>query len=902
MSCKRSRSINGDVVTTTGIFNEVAIEDVVPGTVPPAPSTGVRLYSEGGELKVINSDGEIEALHTAEAFGMQTVYEEDPTINVVDGVPLTVTGAITGPSLITDRLNIEKTNSGRGPELTFKVTDTGVGAGAQSHVRFLDKDDVLHAELKTVQGGDLTIFGSQQISLVSGGNPPIDVQTIPANTEAINQLSQDVADSVQSLQDDIANEAKTREDADTQIQTAISNEVTALQLADGQLQLALDNSVATLEQADLVLTQAISDETTARVTADGLKVDKAGDSMSGALLLPEIRDLSGNTFVGLANNTIAIGSPSVQFSGSLIVGNNPIVSTFVPTLDTHVTNKAYVDSYVGNSTDAETAARIAADNVLQANIDDEESDRIAADGFLQTNINNEIQARVAADDVLEDRTQNQTAIVGETTFVGDVQCGTVVTSSITNPTGALSIDLTPGAGGPYIDDFTSGTLLNGGQFISNFANAPVLESGRVKLTEQTLIDQYNFLDYPGSFVNGATEWYISGTFRIEDNAGADGQGIGVYFSENIPNGSGGFASVNVAIIIRTFAGGTVDIWFNNVRISNQVPSPWIFDITPNISFPFEVRVIHNGTTNSTYRVTLAGNVYNYVHATYTGGLSINHVGVVAYTTSSSSFACNYFLEDVELDTVPSFGANDTITLTSQAVYIPGTITNPQVQDLENDTQNMSAVAGTTNFNGAITIQTGGSATIREDDNELQLQATNGIRISDGPLVIDNGSNTVSLSYTGNTNTTLDLNSLVAGAAYAEFQISTTNGPGNVIFTSGEYNNVERPCTISLNNDFTYLADATLRYDGTTTRIFRVNADVCLRDDGNAEWAVAFFKNDTREGDSMLFDLVKNKLLPVTHTRLISIAPNDTIQLRAFHSTGSDRTLFVARHSIQITSV
>lgn len=68
-----------------------------------------------------------------------------------------------------------------------------------------------------------------------------------------------------------------------------------------------------------------------------------------------------------------------------------------PTADLHAANKKFVDDEIAT----EEAARIAADNALQAAIDAEESARISADNTLQAAIDAEEAARIAADNTLQ---------------------------------------------------------------------------------------------------------------------------------------------------------------------------------------------------------------------------------------------------------------------------------------------------------------------------------------------------------------------------------------------------------------------------------------------------------------------------------------------------------------------
>ena len=57
MSCKRFRSINGDLVSLAAKLDSAVFEEV-SGT-PPPPRDGLKMFSEGGILKTIDSAGTV---------------------------------------------------------------------------------------------------------------------------------------------------------------------------------------------------------------------------------------------------------------------------------------------------------------------------------------------------------------------------------------------------------------------------------------------------------------------------------------------------------------------------------------------------------------------------------------------------------------------------------------------------------------------------------------------------------------------------------------------------------------------------------------------------------------------------------------------------------------------------
>lgn len=105
----------------------------------------------------------------------------------------------------------------------------------------------------------------------------------------------------------------------------------------------------------------------------------------------------------------------------------------------------------------ETAARIAADEVLQANIDTEEAARIVADTDLQNQINAEVSARQTADSALQTAINNEAnarstkdtelgvAIAGiNNALNGEISARQAADTAITNSIGNGTITLTQG--------------------------------------------------------------------------------------------------------------------------------------------------------------------------------------------------------------------------------------------------------------------------------------------------------------------------------------------------------------------------------------------------------------------------------------------------------------------------
>jgi len=109
-------------------------------------------------------------------------------------------------------------------------------------------------------------------------------------------------------------------------------------------------------------------------------------NISGAATTNALTKFTGTSSIG--NSILSDNGTTVTIGGNLSVDNNLTVGTINSgTSSDFVKGDGSLDStdYQGQI-DAEEAARIAADGVLQTNIDDEESARIAADSGLQSQI------------------------------------------------------------------------------------------------------------------------------------------------------------------------------------------------------------------------------------------------------------------------------------------------------------------------------------------------------------------------------------------------------------------------------------------------------------------------------------------------------------------------------------
>lgn len=170
------------------------------------------------------------------------------------------------------------------------------------------------------------------------------------DSEAATRLSND-----QTLQSNIDTEAASRTLADNTLQSNIDAEASARSSADTTLQGNIDTEAATRLANDQTLQSNLDAEESARIAAD-------------SSLQSQINDILSNT------DPAALDSLS-EIVSAFQSADSDLQAAITSALGTHTSELA-----------AETAAREAADGVLQSNIDSEASARSSADSNLQSQI------------------------------------------------------------------------------------------------------------------------------------------------------------------------------------------------------------------------------------------------------------------------------------------------------------------------------------------------------------------------------------------------------------------------------------------------------------------------------------------------------------------------------------
>ena len=213
-------------------------------------------------------------------------------------------GSVTTPKLASGAVTSAKVSSGAA-SAGFLLTADGAGGAdwAALDTVSLDSRYVLKAGDKLT--GALTLSGNPTLALQAAPKQYVDAETTRAqNTETL-------------LTTLLVGESTRASNAESTLTTNLSAEVTRAQGAEGTLTTALNAETTRAQAAENTLTTNLSTEVTARTAAgaalqtniDG-KVSKAGDTMTGALVL------SGDPSAALhaatkqyVDTTVAVGSP-----------------------------------------------------------------------------------------------------------------------------------------------------------------------------------------------------------------------------------------------------------------------------------------------------------------------------------------------------------------------------------------------------------------------------------------------------------------------------------------------------------------------------------------------------------------------------------------------------------------
>lgn len=353
--------------------------------------------------------------------------------------------------------------------------------------------------------------------------------------DTIAKLNKEIADRIAAdneLQENINAEADTRAENDTVLQENINAEITRATAAEKTLQTNIDNEKKRAQAAEQNL--------------EDTKVNRAGDTMTGSLTLPNSASLNIGNQTKFFNLGIDTGNDAMQLKSdrgivvSNAAGTNPIKISGVDnaTEPYEAVNKKLLDAdilIVTNAIDAEKKRAQKTEQQLQTNIDAEQharenadtalhndivteqgeraaedadlltainkekEDRAAADSTLQTNINTEKSERLAGDNAL---TTQLSDLSTDLNTEREVRQGQII--DIKN--GNLEL--------PYLSNKTGGTV-NGNIVVTNGVQGNLSLSGKGESNNAPEIT---------STGTSLTLTVANGDIIVKNNTEADGKG------------------------------------------------------------------------------------------------------------------------------------------------------------------------------------------------------------------------------------------------------------------------------------------------------------------------------------------------------------------------------------------
>jgi hypothetical protein len=546
-------------------------------------------------------------------------------------------------------------------------------------------------------------------------------------------------------------------DVQTQIDNATSGTTSGLGLKMDKI------ATTPLEMSGFAITNVSSIGVTGAITTNTLQM---GDGTVGHVKpsLSDVADLGlanrryRNAFLSEAIQVPTVDCDTVSCDGNVLTGD--LIPKVIQNRDVGKAAQQYRNGYFSGTLD--TAAVVLPSGNVQTQLTGLQSQITSNDGeisTLQSNVTALSGSTTTSLDTLNDKTQNITAVLNDTTFAGRVQVPAVIecplvrnpvnTSTLTlnndeailssnsqsikvDSTGLVTDDIKvngaiytsivsslPGSGGlPLVqDDFSGATLKNGAQLIGfGQPGAPFHDVGNswVQLTTDAVPTVTGYLTYTDptilSAIQGSSEWYCKFTGFFTDTDTADGQVFFVHQQQSAPS-SNAVTAIGYTMLFFSNLGTTLIFYENNI-ISNQ---PGQFNpLNPSQNYLIEWKIVKSGP-NTTFTCYLDGapqpNPFtDSVPRTFT----TNYVGIGAYTAGTTNFAANYFVRDIEIDTVPSSGVGGGGV---SEVGLSGTSLNLTV-----------GATTAVNMTEDSIVLTNGSSTIQLNQGGMFLGNTNGVVI------------------------------------------------------------------------------------------------------------------------------------------------------------------------------
>ena len=663
MSCKRGRDINGmpfecesnlvynpsdvliktsdlqikydtisPILLSTYIENNDTNINAIQNSINTLESTDTLLQSQLTSVvdNVSNLSSDVSNLSSDMSLKQDKVSQNDLDMNnfSINNVSSVMSDAINTTSLVVSGNNIATQITYLENELISNDNDIAVIQYKIQNIASATADNTFFDGSITMQNNNIYLLGNK-------------AQSFAVPTEAddyTNKLYVNQQDTILQNQITVNGAGVTSlQNTTTSLQSQITsndNDILALQNNDVSLQNQItsnDNDITVLQNTDVSLQTQINDLSSGTTADLSLKMNKSSDS-----------DLVMNNFsITGANNIQTTTVNSFNISGSGYVQGAEVRTTGGDIIVT----SGDVRPFTTNQSDVGTPSLKFQNGYFNNNVN-------AGAVLLPTG---DVGTKLTD---VETKTQNieLTTIAGITEITGVVNVSDKVVTTRVESIGGGGVQPL------IIDDFSVSPLKYNSTLIGFGGSQtwmPIHDVGNswIKLTEDAISTTQGYLVYTQpsilTAIGGATEWYTKVTGFFQDN-GNDGNGQCFFtFQHQTPPSNSVVAGIGYTLLYFPALGALYIFYANEPVqfISGQFPVA-----TQNTDYTVEWRIVKS-VNNRTFTCYVNGvaNPNPYTD-TVTRTFDTNFVGVGAYTAGSTQFAADYFIKDVEIDTVPSSGS------------------------------------------------------------------------------------------------------------------------------------------------------------------------------------------------------------------------------------------------------
>jgi len=528
MSCKRSRSINGDVVSVAAMLDDATFQEV--SSTPAKPRSGLKLFSEGGILKSIDSAGTVLEVQSGSSVAdtLQASYDVSAAPHITGDV--TVQGAVASTSLDSGSLNI----SNSFPTLILKnTTASGAQISMRNSSNQVDATVGFLFDNLTLQN---TIGGEVQL-LTSGFNGlAVTNSEIKPHQDAIaiGTVGSPFTDLHLSGQADIAT-LSVLNDGVIGGSLSVSGQDVGVTLTNQSADIS-DNA----GEITLMKGKTVNQNATPGVTNfNGVVTSNSAPSAA--------TDLCNRTYVDTKVNK---GGDTL--TGILSTGTFPIMSFRTPVGPEELTRKQYVDDEISGASSALqsqiTTVLGRTDNISATSGTSSFTGRIVASTEVVAPVVNATTTLLVKSKDVGNTLVNMTAIAGTTSLVGGLAVGSVNTANVYINAAIATNTINPRTPGSSVSVTSSLTV-----------NEHVLKNTAGNAGKTLDLKQIESIDlFPG--IPGVTL-----PPSMNSNTFTDGSGTWISSASSFWSGAGGFGGP----AYHAFTNSTSTLWYSNNTIPNS---------------------------------------------------------------------------------------------------------------------------------------------------------------------------------------------------------------------------------------------------------------------------------------------------------------------------------------------